>query len=278
MDLEERYDLLKEKIHFTGNQLKLIALICMAIDHVGYCMFPTYLYPNAIWLRVIGRVAFPIFAFLIAEGAFYTKHPIRYMLRMLLLAIVSEIPFDLVNYPYGWRDMLVPKEWSIGPVTIHAITGPFTDKFMQHQNVFFTLLLGLICCIVAYRCKYLIVVIVTFFGCAYAASTLNTDYAAFGVTLIFVCAMTRRMRPMTEMAMGLLIFTYDALLLRNEIVEETVKTFSYARFAQLIAVVLILFYTGERGKKLEFGKFAYWFYPVHLSAIFAIFALTHTMF
>lgn len=93
--------------------LKWIAVLTMVIDHVGAILFP-----DQIWMRVIGRVAFPIYAYCLAEGFRYTSDYRRYLGRLALFAILSEIPFDLAFYGV-----------------------PFS---FAHQNVFFTLTLGLI--------------------------------------------------------------------------------------------------------------------------------------
>ena len=73
-----------------GTSLKLIAMISMVFDHVGDMFFP-----GALWMRMIGRLAMPLFSFCIAEGYAHTKNKQRYLLRMGVFALVSEIPFDL---------------------------------------------------------------------------------------------------------------------------------------------------------------------------------------
>lgn len=57
----------------TKNQLKILAMVCMTIDHIGAMLFP-----QAVWLRVIGRLAFPLFSYCIAEGCRYTRNKARY--------------------------------------------------------------------------------------------------------------------------------------------------------------------------------------------------------
>ena len=59
----------------TNNALKIIACVSMIFDHIGIIMFPT-----AIWLRAIGRLAYPLFAFCIAEGCYYTKDKIKHLI------------------------------------------------------------------------------------------------------------------------------------------------------------------------------------------------------
>ena len=113
------------KVRFSAEQLKNIALVSMVIDHAAVGLIEqSELTSGAAWslcgtaMRLVGRVAFPLFAFMIAEGAVHTRDRRRYALRLLLLAVISEIPFDLV--------------------------AGGTWLFPVDQNTVFTLLLGLL--------------------------------------------------------------------------------------------------------------------------------------
>ena len=75
----------------TSTALKLIAVITMLIDHVGLAIFPQYA-----GMRIIGRLAFPLYCFLLTEGAVYTKNWLAYAGRLFLFALLAEVPFDLV--------------------------------------------------------------------------------------------------------------------------------------------------------------------------------------
>ena len=79
------------RFELSGFALRMIAMLCMLADHAGATFFP-----DALWLRCVGRLAFPIFAFLVAEGSVYTHDKKKYLLRLFALAAVSEIPFDLM--------------------------------------------------------------------------------------------------------------------------------------------------------------------------------------
>jgi len=125
----------------SNSKLKIIALIAMTIDHVGYT-----LYPNLVILRIIGRVAFPIYCFLLVEGFRYTSSRKRYFIRLLVFALISEIPFDL------------------------AFNNP-------SQNVFFTLAIG---CLMLNKPNLLLV------PCMFISHLINSDYSYMGILLIYL--------------------------------------------------------------------------------------------
>ena len=81
----------EKRAGLSAMTLKYIAMATMLVDHMGYVLFPWIL-----WLRCVGRIAFPIFAFQIAEGCIRTHDRRRYALRLLLFAVLTEVPFDLV--------------------------------------------------------------------------------------------------------------------------------------------------------------------------------------
>ena len=104
---------IQQKIGLSSFALKMIAILTMTIDHMGFILFP-----QALWMRGIGRLAFPIFCFTLTEGFSHTHDLKRYIQRMLVVGLLSEIPFNL------------------------AESGQIFS--IEHQNVFFTLLIGLI--------------------------------------------------------------------------------------------------------------------------------------
>lgn len=75
-----------KKLGLTNNQLKLIAMLAMTVDHIGYILFP-----RVMWMRMVGRLAFPIFAYMIAEGCAYTKNINKYLVTMGLMALASQV-------------------------------------------------------------------------------------------------------------------------------------------------------------------------------------------
>ena len=126
----------------------------MIIDHIGLFFFPEH-----ILFRIIGRLSFPIFAFLIVEGFYHTRDIRKYMIRLAGLGVISEIPFDLLT------------------------TGKFFD--LRHQNVFFTLLIGWIL-LYGYEKQYSTFSKVSFaFLILIAGDLFRVDYGAWGVLMIF---------------------------------------------------------------------------------------------
>lgn len=156
--------------HFT---LKMIAIISMVIDHVGYVFFPS---ESA--FRAIGRIAFPIFCFLIAEGFFHTRNHLNYLIRLAVFAILSEIPFDL-----AFRNALF--DW-------------------QKQNVFITLSLGLISIFCLEEMNKSRRFIFPLFLTWAAAYLIHCDYGLGGVLLICMFYVTRN-SPGTRLILCALI-------------------------------------------------------------------------
>lgn len=142
------------KIGLDSFTLKMIALITMIIDHIGAFLFPQYMI-----LRIIGRISFPIFAFLVVEGFYHTRDVKKYMMRLAVFACISEIPFDLIC----------------------------TGKLLEfgHQNVFFTLFFGVLL-MYFYDSQYMTAAKV---GCVVlillAGDIFRTDYGAWGILMIF---------------------------------------------------------------------------------------------
>lgn len=178
----------------SGSALKVIAITTMFLDHIGAAILespvvwaalgageeidPFFNSPALalcrdvdIVLRLIGRIAFPIFCFLLVEGFLHTRSLRRYMGRMAAFALLSEVPYDLAFYE-GWFDP-------------------------GGQNVYFTLLLGLLAmAAVRYLLpKSALLALGAAVGCALLAQLLRTDYGAFGVAFILLLYVLRDREP-----------------------------------------------------------------------------------
>ena len=215
--------------------LKGIACLTMLLDHIGAVFVPGY-YTYYI-LRIIGRIAFPIYCFLLAEGVHYTRNPGKYALRLALGAVASEIPFDLAFY---------------GGLTV------------AHQSVMLTLLLGF-GALMAWKKLPIWVGIPVTALLALAAEGLNTDYGAWGVVLI-VAFWVLRGRPRWQLVLMLTLI----LLAMDSIGVPFLWGIPIELFA-LLAMSPIGLYSGKRGRPTR-GKqlFFYGFYPVHLLLLWMV--------
>ncbi|MBS5430272.1 MAG: hypothetical protein KHX75_04195 [Lachnospiraceae bacterium] len=202
-------------------QLKCIAIVSMALDHTG-----AVLYPSQIWLRCLGRIAFPIFCFLIVEGFFHT-HDVRwYMGRLGVFALISEIPYDL-----AFRG--VPLEYA-------------------HQNVFFTLLIGIGMMVLLERNREWPVKAVILLLAMWLAVLIRSDYNFRGVLLIFVFYIFHESRWLAVTAGGFWNFLYQGVIQKYGV----------------LSVLPLALYNGERGRKMKY--FFYIFYPAHLLLLYGI--------
>lgn len=136
-------------------QLKCIAILTMFIDHMGAVFFP-----GELMFRYIGRIAFPIFAFLLVEGYFHTRDVRRYMFRLGLFAVISEIPYDL-----AFRETVLE---------------------FEHQNVFFTLFIGVAMMYALEKSLQWQAKAAEVLLAMWAASLLCSDYRYKGILLIAV--------------------------------------------------------------------------------------------
>lgn len=214
----------------TSSGLKGLAIFTMLVDHVGCVLFP-----EAGWLRGIGRLSFPIFCFLISEGCYYTGNLPRYLGRLALFALLSEIPYDL------------------------ALRG--TWLFPNSQNVFFTLFLGL-----SAGGLYSRLGRERPFFCMLGAGLLaalsvflRTDYSWYGVLLIFwfvLCRNVQEWNGLQNKAAAIIGFFILNL-------GFSCLTGAYIQLLAGLAAAPIGLYTGKKGKALP--KYVlYGFYPAHL--------------
>ena len=233
----------------SGTALKYIACITMLIDHIGAsCIEAGVLLPALAAgaascggipvstllaadrvLRYIGRLAFPIFCFLAVEGFLHTHDVKKYVRRLLLFGLLSEVPFDLAFF-----------------------RTPFAP---QHQNVYWTLALGVLAMAGLKRFEKENGLpgwqgLVWAGGCAALALAVNTDYHAIGVLIICTLYLTRADRKRQCLA-GAVLFLFE--------------------LTAPLAFVLVWFYNGQRGACSPLQKKAfYWFYPVHLALLACI--------
>ena len=212
--------------------LKLIAIITMTIDHIGV-VFGTPFYNL---LRAVGRLSFPIFAFLLTEGYVHTKSFSKYFLRLLVLAVISEVIYDYV----------------------------FFDSFIyiDANNIFFTLALGLLTLFLLDKSKglikryfkdrvdlfiilpitYLLIIVIM----GLMGEFLNFSYGMLGILVISFFYLFKTNFPLVVISVSL----------STLILGEGMQYFS------LFSLILIYFYNQKLGMKCKL--FFYLYYPLHI--------------
>ena len=235
----------KTRFGLDSTALRLLAILFMVLDHLWATVVP-----GNLWLTCLGRLAFPIFAFQLCEGYRHTSDYRRYRRRLLVFALLSEIPFNLFY--------------------AGSVIFPF------HQNVLFTLLLGLLAIRQAdrlhreegikkrsLRCLALLLILA-------GGVVLFPDYGLMGVMTVLCFFVFRDHRLFQLAAMAVLnIFTFKGQTIPISLFGLACD-FPMQGFA-LLALPLIWLYNGEKGRG---GKglrlFWYIFYPLHMLALYFI--------
>ena len=221
--------------------LKLIACVAMFIDHFGYTIVPQLPVPHMVDLyyvcRIIGRLAFPIYCFLLVEGMCHTRNPGKYILRLGIGILLAELPFDLLlKGGISW----------------------------ESQNVMVTLTLGavMLLCMQKTEKKWLKLLLVLPF--AVLAEMAKSDYGGWGIAMIAVFAL---FESISGQALALLFV--NAAMFSAPIIVFGIRL-PIQLFA-VLAMVPIAFYSG---KKLTHSKAVQWifylFYPVHLLLLWMV--------
>ena len=221
--------------------LKLIACITMLIDHFGYAIVPRLAIPNVEVIcyicRIICRLSFPIYCFLLAEGMRHTRNPGKYFLRLGCGMLLAELPYDLMRYG---------------------------NIYWCSQSVMLTLLLGAIMIFCMQKLGSGIMKLLAIFPFVAIAEILFANYGAWGILMIAMFALTDRLLPQILCTI-LISWQIPSLLITVCGMELPIQLFA------VFAVIPIALYSG---KKLTHNKVLQWgfylFYPVHLLILWVI--------
>lgn len=248
----------------TWSQIKLIAVIAMTIDHIAAILpfidFPLFgLVRMSTLMHFIGRMAFPIFVYGIAQGCVYTHNWKKYLGRLLAFALISEIPYRIA---FGYEVS------SIG-----------------FYNIFFTLFAGAASCFIIHLCKehrMIAVSIAPIVLILLATEILGTEYGAIGTLSIIFSYLLIHKKSLVLVELGFIFVLYY-------IVTASFSGFSFSGFCYpqfnwmlpgisiwpyvrnalgaLIGVLLLLFYNGKKGND-RLKWFFYTYYPIHLLLLY----------
>lgn len=211
----------------SGNWLKIIAAVTMLIDHIGYIFFPT----QTLW-RIIGRIAMPIFAFMIAEGCCYTRSKLRYFLSVLGLGLLCQTVY--VAFAGGW-ELCMPVNFSLSILLVCTL-----EQAVKERSWLWAALFALVMALV-----YLL------------NEAVTLDYGFWGCMLPLFCCLPRVLGRQERWLRVLTLGIGMVLLSMNS---------SVLQWYSLMALPLLLLYSGQRGKaKMKY--FFYIFYPLHLAVL-----------
>ena len=238
----------------NGAQLKIIAVISMAIDHTAIALIQNVLLPYGdlasgsihtlqilyILMRSLGRLAFPIYCFYLVQGFLYTHSRRAYTLRLLLFGFISEIPFDLALYRTCWyplhQNVMFELAAAVMELTLFEAIRSVRSLRIARRTIHLS------------RTVSLAAAFLTSILCMIIAETLKLDYGWMGLCLILLLYVTRT-NPKLQCAAGA-VFT------------------ALFELPGAAAFLLLYLYSGQRGRQRKY--FFYAFYPVHLLLLAAI--------
>jgi hypothetical protein len=220
--------------------IKLIAIVTMVIDHVG-----AFLFPNILFLRVIGRLAFPLFSSLIANGAYYSKNRNKYLVRLFVFAIISQVPY--------------------------LLTGRLIHPDFQGLNIFFTLFLGLLAIEIIRKYKSAVVFVTVVLVIGLLAEIAWVSYGLAGIlSIVFFYKYFKDFKKM--LISQALIFSISSLTPQIiQLFSGSIIVIENTRVIQSLAVFSLIFiylYNEKPGPRLKY--IFYVFYPAHLIIIYMI--------
>lgn len=233
-----------DRAFFTSGHLKIIACLTMFLSHLaqsdllyklGYAKFADF-------SMLIGRVAMPIFCFMLVQGAILTRDRKSYLIRLFIFALVSEIPFDLV---FSGQILGIENQFDKQNVIITLFLGASLIIFWQYLNE---------------KLENKIIkigfMIISYWVIVDIAIRLRVDYHFLGIRAIALLYLARNNKYLTALAI-FLGFYFEARVRGYEL---------FIPYIVYLSIPLILLYNGKRGKYSKYGF--YLFYPGHLLLIY----------
>lgn len=218
----------------SNNQLKIIAIIAMTCDHIG-----KQILPDMAFLQIIGRIAFPIFAYMIAEGCFYTRNRKKHLLMLISVAIGCQLVY-FVFMRSLYQCILVT--FSLSVMLIYIVDNAMKKRIFKNFAFVF----------IAFAVVYVLteilpnVLIYTDFA---------IDYGLVGVLLPVFVYMAEKKR--------------DKLIVTAIMLVGLAMIVGCMQWYSLLALPLLMLYNGEKGKA-RIKNFFYIYYPLHLAVIYWI--------
>lgn len=217
----------------TSFIIKIIAVITMLFDHSGYVIFNSFSFFN-----YIGRIALPLFAFQISEGYSHTRDVKKYLSRLLVFAIISQIPFMLYEFSIG-------KEFSFNVLFTFCITLLALIIYDKQKNKFVGFAIAILIASISYF--------------------IRLAYAPLGIAIIFIFHIFKKRKVYMSL---LYILACILNYLPNLIQYNFYYKYIILCICTFLPIIPILLYNGKKGK--DFKYLLYLFYPLHLIILFLI--------
>ena len=220
------------KKSFRQEDLKFLACMTMLIDHVG-----TVFFADLVILRIIGRLAFPLYGFLLVQGVRYSADKLHYGIRLGLALLIAEIPFDFVFYG--------GPTWGHQSVMVTLFLGYLMVLWMRHSNP----VLPLVVCFVL-------------------AELAKCDYGGLGIAMIWMLGVTEKEKwCWTTRILGLLMI-FSQMSSAVILIAGARIPIQYAGLGALLPMAL---YSGKKRWDSRWYQFLFYlFYPVHLGVLYWI--------
>lgn len=243
----------------TSFLLKIIGIVTMLCDHTGDAILGHFSI-----LNLIGRIAFPIFAFQIVQGYIHTKNLKRFMLRLLVFALISQIPFTLFLSTFTTDTFY--------SVQLFSVSFP-----MYSLNIGFTMLLALFAIFVYDKISNKILGFLISLLIVVTAQILNVDYGAFGVLLILIFYIFKTQtsyskkknilnRVLMNISFIIIVFSYYFIRYLQAPHISIIEFYLPLVLFTYLSLLFINFYNGKQGAKVKY--LFYIFYPVHLLLLY----------
>ena len=240
----------KSKI-LNSNQLKLIAIIAMTVDHIAWAMFDGY--PSALLplvMHIIGRLTCPIMCYFIAEGYHYTRNINKYTFRLFAFAFVSHFAYIFASNDFVDFKSFIPF---------------YYGNFLNQTSVMWSLAWGLVMLRIAdsKRIKSIYKVLLVFLICII---TLPSDWSCIAALCIMAVGTNRGdfRKQMSWMIFYVALYSLVYFFAID-------KAYGILQMGVVLSIPVIAMYNGKRGKNPKINKFMKWFfyifYPLHLFVI-----------
>lgn len=238
-------------IKLSHEKLHILAMLFMLVDHLGMLIFP-----QLTWMRSVGRLAFPIFCFMIVEGYYHTSNNKKYAIRLLISAIISEIPFDYMV----WGTWLSPYQNVMWTLLIGLLSINIIDRANKLKNIAIKIILNIIIVTVSYLLGQVLIV----------------DYYGAGVlqVLVFYYGHGKELHKKLLQVIGLYYINY--VMLGGYEIE--LGGFDIPQQAiGILSLAFIWLYNEKKELKGTSNKvfkyICYGFYPVHMIVLYFVYKM-----